>query len=137
MTDNTAKDGRDDVEISLKAIPAGDPRIPAMVTGEAHCRFCVDTLLSPDPRALVKWADKHEASQGHILTKQERLQQNTDGLIDNLKVHTSSQRPPMHDVPWGPDAPEQSGDWAGQSRPMGDRKMPPLPPRPVSDNPQA
>ena len=74
MTDNTAKDGRPDVEIKLKAYPNADPRIAMEVAGEAHCRFCTDTMMSADPRTLVNWADWHESSQGHILAKQEALE---------------------------------------------------------------
>jgi hypothetical protein len=69
MTDHTALDGLPDVDIRLKVLPAHDPRVPAMVVGVAECRFCPECLSSPDPRTLVRWADKHEASEGHKETK--------------------------------------------------------------------
>lgn len=71
MTDGFAMDNRPDVDIRLRAMPGSDPRVPATVLGEAECRFCPESMSSPDPRTLVRWADEHEASQGHVLTKQE------------------------------------------------------------------
>jgi hypothetical protein len=65
MTDYTALDNLPDVDIRLKVLPAHDPRVPMMVVGVAECRFCPECLTSPDPRTLVRWADKHEARDGH------------------------------------------------------------------------
>lgn len=115
----TAMDSRPDVDIRLRAIPAGDPRQPASVVGEAECRFCPESMSSADPRTLVKWADAHEASFGHIDTKREMqegvpvappvappeeshqtVSQGPPGDI----FGTPPERPPMRDVPWGLDA---------------------------------
>lgn len=114
MTDHTAMDNRPDVDIHLRAVPAADPRVPAEIVGEASCRFCPESFHSPDPRSLVHWADEHEASQSHSYTKQE-IQESVpvappEDLLDDLKVHTSSQRPPL-DTPWYKDevAPDADG----------------------------
>ena len=90
MTDYTALDNLPDVDIRLKALPAGDPRQSAMILGEAECRFCSVALSSPDPRTLVRWADQHESSQSHILCKQD-IQQRTEVAPPEVLV---SQGPP-------------------------------------------
>ena len=92
MTDHTAMDRRPDVDIRLRALPAVDPRIPIEIMGSANCRFCVDTLMSPDPRILVKWADDHESSQAHILCKQD-IQRQTE-VAPPEHPETVSQGPP-------------------------------------------
>ena len=44
-----------------------------LVTHEAACRWCPESLLTPDVRSAIQWADKHEQSLGHTHSKSERL----------------------------------------------------------------
>lgn len=41
------------------------------VTTVAHCRFCTESLITPDVRLAIGWAEAHEKSLGHLLSKQE------------------------------------------------------------------
>lgn len=68
-----AKDGLPDVVIRSTARPTGlrSGGTALLVTHEAACRWCPESLLTPDCRDAVKWADKHEMSLGHTYTKQE------------------------------------------------------------------
>jgi hypothetical protein len=95
MTDKTALDGRPDVDIKLRGRKNPDEtKWYIEIEGTAECRFCPEAFNSPDPRSLVRWADKHEESQGHILTKQE-MQQSV--------LVAPPERPVMIDGNWSPD----------------------------------
>jgi hypothetical protein len=137
MTDHTAMDNRPDVDIRMRAVPGADPRVPAAVVGEANCRYCTETLLSPDPRTLVKWADDHESSQSHILCKVDMQSQVPVAPPEHLE--TVSQGPPGDLFGDQTERPPMNTPWYSDD----DMPYPPTHPkgqhalRPIKDQPQA
>jgi hypothetical protein len=63
------EENRSDVEIRQHARHEDDGAL--LVTNEIHCRFCVSTLLTPDVRTAIRWADLHELLLSHLLAKKE------------------------------------------------------------------
>lgn len=70
MVEQLPADGRPDVVVSSRT-SAKSTRV--VVTYEVFCRWCGGYRTTPDVRDAIAKADEHEASEGHRLGKQERI----------------------------------------------------------------
>lgn len=70
---NAPADGRADVAIrsSTRGTLTAEDRL--LVTHEAACRWCPESILSPDVRSVIQWADAHESSSSHDYVKKARI----------------------------------------------------------------